>query len=558
MVWHWLKIFTSVSFLSVASALQNGVGVKPAMGYNPYNAFLCSTTEAQYHTAAQSVVGLGLNTLGYTYFNLHVLFLAAQVPLDDCGWQGTVRDSAGKFTWNTTILPSGVPALATFVHNLGLKFGVYSDGGVFACDFVGGTAHYLGSLGHETSDAATFAGWGADYLKYDNCYAVNSTDFVDFNPPISVSCVHQTHYITMRDALAATGRPILFSACEWGVQDPARWPASSVANSWRISNDIGPPASWDNLFRIINQLVPITQFAGPGGFNDLDMLEVGNSGLTAAEQQTHFAFWAAVKSPLIISTDLTAVSAQTLSILKNTQIIALNQDALGKSISFKRRYTNDHDVWSGPLADGSTVAVVINFQTASRSLTFNLADVGFTSATATDLITGTSLGKLTTSFTSTVAAHGALVLKLTGGVAAPAPVFTFYAATSGTLAGGAASRVVNSSVTVVGFVGSGGTLTLSGVDGGAAGGTRLLAFDYINGDFTFSNTACSNCRNTFVSVNGGTAVQVQMPISGQSWDILLQGYLVSLPGFKAGKTNTITLSNPSAFAPDFYRVGVAV
>lgn len=118
-------------------------------------------------------------------------------------------------------------------------------------------------------------------------------------------------------------------------------------------------------------------------------------------------------------------------------------------------------------------------------------------------------------FTTTVAAHGAMVLKLTGGVVAASPTFTFYAATSGTLGGGAATRVVNSTVTVVGFVGSGGTLTLSGVDGGTAGGTKLLAFDYINGDFTFSNTACSNCRNTFVSVNGGTAVQVQMPISAQ-------------------------------------------
>ncbi|KAJ7069414.1 glycoside hydrolase family 27 protein [Mycena amicta] len=531
-----------LSLVSVANALSNGVGVTPAMGWNPYNAFSCVTTEAQYHTQAQTLVSSGLAALGYKYINL------------DCGWQGKNRTSAGIFTWDTTILPAGVPALATFIHNLGLKFGVYSDGGVFACDAVGGTAHYLGSLGHETSDASTFAGWGADYLKYDNCYAVNSTDFVDFTPPITI----ETHYTTMRDALAATGRPILFSACEWGVQDPARWPASSVANSWRISNDIGPPASWDNLFRIINQVVPITQFAGPGGFNDLDMLEVGNSGLTATEQQTHFAFWAAVKSPLIVSTDLTAASAATMAILKNTRIIAVNQDSLGKSIAFKRRYTNDHDVWSGPLADGSTVAVIINWENASRSLTFALADVGFTSATATDLITGTSLGTLTTSYTSTVAAHGVVILKLANAVKAAVPTFTFYAATSGTLAGGAATRVVNSSVTVVGFVGEGGTLTLTGVDGGTAGGTKLVSFDYINGDFTFGNTACSNCRNTMVSVNGGTAVQVQMPISAQSWDILLQGYLVSLAGFKAGKTNTITLSNPSAFAPDFWRVGVVV
>ncbi|KAF8215018.1 glycoside hydrolase family 27 protein [Mycena galopus ATCC 62051] len=541
---HWgsLEVLVSLSFSSAVFALKNGVGVTPAMGFNPYNAFSCSTTEALYHTQAQKLVSLGLLALGYDYFNL------------DCGWQSTARTSTGQITWNPTILPDGVPALGTFVHNLGLKFGVYSDGGVFACDAVGGTAHYVGSLGHETSDAETFASWGADFLKYDNCYAVNSTDFVDDNPPISI----ESHYVTMENALAATGRPILFSACEWGVQDPARWPASSVANSWRISNDIGPPPSWDNLFRIINQLVPITQFAGPGGFNDLDMLEVGNTGLTADEQQTHFAFWAAAKSPLIISTDLTVATAQTLGILTNTRIIALNQDALGKSISFKRRYTNDHDVWSGPLSDGSTAAVVINWETASRSLTFNLADVGFSSATATDLISGASLGKLTTSYTTTVAAHGSIVLKLTGGVPVASPTFTYYAAISGTPGGGATPRVVNSTVSVMGFIGEGGTLTFSNVDGGTAGGTKLLAFDYINGDVTFTNTACSNCRNTFVSVNGGTAVQVQMPLSAQSWDILFSGYLVSLPGFKPGNTNTVTLSNPTAFAPDFYRMGIAV
>ncbi|KDR82964.1 hypothetical protein GALMADRAFT_134486 [Galerina marginata CBS 339.88] len=534
----WNLVHFALSLASAARALNNGVAVTPPMGWNPYNAFSCQTTEAQYRTAAQSLISLGLTKVGYNYLNL------------DCGWQGKVRSSTGQFTWDTTTIPSGIPALSTFVHGLGLKFGMYSDGGVFACDFVGGTAHYLGSLGHEASDAATFASWGADLLKYDNCYA----DFVNSNPPIQL----EPHFATMRDALAATKRPIVFSICEWGVQDPARWPASAVGNSWRIANDVGPPASWANLQRVINQLVPVTQFAQPGAWNDLDMLEVGNTGLTDAEQQTHFAFWAAAKSPLIIGTDLTKISPQALAVLKNTKIVGVNQDSLGKSISFKRRYTNDHDVWAGPLADGSTVAIVINWQNASRSLTINLADVGLSSATGTDLITGASLGKLTGSYTATVAAHGSMALKLSGGTASIAPKFTLYnaAASANTLAGGANTRVVSASVTVVGFIGSGGTLTFNNVDGGAAGGTKLLSFDYINGDFTFSNAACSNCRNAFISVNGGTPVQAEMPISAQSWDILFSGYLISVPGFKPGKVNTIQISNPTAFAPDFYRVGV--
>ncbi|KNZ73148.1 putative alpha-galactosidase D [Termitomyces sp. J132] len=510
MLSSWLSIV--VVSTSKALALSNGLASTPPMGWNSYNAFSCATTEAQYKATAQRLVSLGLSSLGYEYLNL------------DCGWQGKTRNASGGFTWDTTTIPSGIPALSSFVHNLGLKFGLYSDGGYFACDFVGGTAKYLGSLGFETSDAETFASWGADYLKYDNCYA-----------------------------------------------DPARWPAGAVGNSyvlsysarlelWRISNDIGPPASWDNLFRIINQVVPITQFAGPGAWNDLDLLEVGNSGLSTAEQQTHFAFWAAAKSPLLISTDLTNPTAATLDILKNTRIIALSQDSLGKSISFKRRYTNDHDVWAGPLADGSTVVVLINWQNSARSLVFNLADVGFASADAVDLIEGTSLGKLTTTYTANVAAHGSVVLKLSGATIVAPLSFTFYdaAASTNTIAGGATTRVVNSSVTVVGFIGNGGTLSFHNVDGGTSGGTKTLALDYINGDSTMTNTECSNCRNAFISVNGGAAVQVQMPISAQSWDILFSGYLVSLSGFKAGKANTVQISNPGAFAPDFYRMGVSI
>ncbi|KAF4577242.1 hypothetical protein EYR36_005229 [Pleurotus pulmonarius] len=526
--------------LELVHALNNGLARTPPMGWNPYNAFLCDTTETQYKSAAQSLVDLGLRDLGYEYLNL------------DCGWQGRSRNASGGFTWDTTQIPNGIPALSNFVHSLGLKFGVYSDGGFFACDFVGGTAHYLGSLGHEVSDANSFASWGADYLKYDNCYAVSSTDFVDFDPPI------QPHFIAMRDALVGTGRPIVFSVCEWGVQDPARWPASAVGNSWRISNDIGPPASWDNLFRIINQLVPITGFAGPGAWNDLDMLEVGNTGLTIAEQQSHFAFWAAAKSPLIISTDLSKVSEDALNILTNKRIIALNQDSLGKSITFKRRYTNDHDVWAGPLSDGSTVAVIINWQNSARSLNVSLSDIGFSAATIVDLISGASRGRLANSFAATVAAHGVVVLKVTDGVAATAPIFTFYQASSGVLTGGASVRTVNSTVSAVGFVGNGGTLSLQNVDGGVSGGTKLLSIDYINADFVFSNTDCSNCRNTLISVNGGAPVTAQMPISGQSWDIRFSGYLVSVSGFRPGKTNTIQITNPSGWTPDFVRIGVSV
>ncbi|ETW77716.1 glycoside hydrolase family 27 protein [Heterobasidion irregulare TC 32-1] len=523
-------------------SLDNGLSRTPAMAFNGYNAFACDGTEDQYRSMAKNLVDLGLFALGYDTLGI------------DCGWQAKNRTSDGKFAWDTTRFPSGIPALSSYVHDLGLKFGLYSDAGYYACDFVGGSAHFIGSLGHEVDDANSFAEWGADYLKYDNCYAVSATDFVDYNPSFSL----QPHYTAMRDALNATGRPIVYSVCEWGVQDPARW-AAPVGNSWRISNDIGPPASWDNLFRIINQVVPITGFAGPGAWNDLDMLEVGNSGLTIDEQRTHFVFWAAAKSPLLISTDLTKISSDALAILKNKNILDLHGDSLGKSIGFGRRYTNDHDVWYGPLADGSTVAVVINLQNSSRSLTFSLPDVGFTSASAVDLWTGAHLGTLNTSYTKTVAAHGSLALRLSSGVAASAPSYTYYPASASNtiLSGGASTRVVNGTVTVVGFVGNGATLTFHNVTGGTTGGSKLVSVDYINADFTMSNTACSNCRNAYVSVNGGTAVQVQFPISAQSWDIDYSGYVVELDGFVAGAANTVQFGNPSAWAPDFVRIGIA-
>ncbi|KAG8727244.1 hypothetical protein FRC11_013632 [Ceratobasidium sp. 423] len=324
-----------------------------------------------------------------------------------------------------------------------------------------------------------------------------------------------------------------------------------------MSNDIAN--GWDHVVRIINEVFPITGFARPGAWNDLDMLEVGNSGMTVEEQKTHFAFWAAAKSPLLIGTTLARISTDALAILKNPRLLAVNQDSLGKSIGLQRRYAGDKDIWSGPLADGSTVVIVINWQNSARSLTFDLADIGASSANAVDLWTGSSLGKLTGSYTANIAAHGSFALKLSSVQTRAAPTFTYYnaASTTNTLSGGANTRVVNSTVTVVGFVGNGaGTLKFNNIDGGA-GGTKLVAIDYIHADWTMSNTACSNCRNAYVSVNGGTAVQVQFPISGMTWDILYSGFKVSLSGFQSGKSNTITITNPSAYAPDFYRIGVA-
>lgn len=538
---HHLKTLGLLLAATKSLALNNGLSRTPALGFNGYNAFGCSGTESDYKSVADLFISLGLKDAGYQYVNI------------DCGWQGTTRDASGGFTWNPSLFPSGIPALVDYVHGKGLKFGLYGDAGYYSCDTTGGNSKWLGSRNYEKQDATLYASWGIDYLKYDNCYITAPDDFVNYNPSITL----QPFYALMRDALNATGRSIVYSVCEWGLQDPARW--EPTGNSWRMSNDIAD--GWDHVVRIINEVFPITGFAGPGGWNDLDMLEVGNSGMTIAEQKTHFAFWAAAKSPLLIGAKLSTISADALAILKNPRLLAVNQDPLGKSIGLQRRYASDKDVWSGPLSDGSTVVIVINWQNSARNMTFNLSDINARSANAVDLWTGSSLGQLTGSYTANVAAHGCFALKLSSVQTITAPTFTYYnaASSTNTLSGGANTRVVNSTTTIVGYVGNGpGTLKFNGIDGGS-GGTKLVAFDYIHADWTMSNTACSNCRNAYVSVNGGTAVQVQFPISGMTWDILYSGFKVSLSGFQSGKNNTITITNPTtgAYAPDFYRIGVA-
>ncbi|CAE6495792.1 unnamed protein product [Rhizoctonia solani] len=536
---HHLKFLALLLTATGTFALDNGLARTPSLGFNGYNAFSCDGSENDYKTAADQLVSLGLKDAGYQYLNI------------DCGWQGKARNASGSFTWNTQLFPSGIPSLVNYVHQKGLKFGLYGDAGYYSCDATGGNSKWLGSRGYEKQDAILYASWNIDYLKYDNCYITAPNDFVNHNPSIQL----QPFYALMRDALNSTGRSIVYSVCEWGIQDPARW--EPTGNSWRMSNDIAD--GWDHVVRIINEVFPITGFTRPGAWNDLDMLEVGNSGMTLEEQKTHFAFWAAAKSPLLIGTKLTGISTDALAILKNPRLLAVNQDPLGKSISLQRRYAGDKDVWSGPLSDGSTVVIVINWKNSARSLTFDLADIGASSANAVDLWTGSSLGKLTGSYTANIAAHGSFALKLSSVQTIAAPTFTYYnaASTANTLSGGANTRVVNSTATVVGYVGNGaGTLKFNNIDGGA-GGTKLVAFDYIHADWTMSNTACSNCRNAYVSVNGGTAVQVQFPISGMTWDILYSGFKVSLSGFNSGKTNTITITNPSAYAPDFYRIGIA-
>ncbi|CAF1318704.1 unnamed protein product [Rotaria sordida] len=312
-----------IFFIGISYELNNGLGRTPQMGWNSWNHFKHNISEKIVQQTADAIVATGLAVAGYQYVNL-----------DDC-WQLT-RDSQGIIHPDPQAFPSGILALADYVHSRKLKFGLYSDAGFKTC------AKRPGSLGYETIDANTYASWNVDYLKYDNC----NTD----------GTIPEVRYPVMRDALNASGRPIFFSMCEWGVDTPALW-AANVGNSWRTTGDIRD--NWDYMMFNIDINNDFADKAGPGGWNDPDMLEIGNGGMTDAEYVTHFSLWAISKAPLLIGCDVTNMSAATLSTLNNPEVIAVNQDSLGvqgKKVAFA----------SSQYSNVSTEIVVANCSTSSK------------------------------------------------------------------------------------------------------------------------------------------------------------------------------------------------
>eukprot|EP00128_Syssomonas_multiformis_P004472 Colp12_sorted_trinity150504_noHs@20891 len=281
-----------------ASALENGLGRVPPRGWNSWNQFACEINETLIKRTADAIVTSGLRDAGYVYVNL-----------DDC-WQ-TSRDENNIIQADPERFPSGIKALADYMHERGLKLGVYSDAGLQTCE------GRPGSLGFEEIDAKTYAAWGVDYLKYDNC----------FNEDLSA----KVRYPPMSKALNESGRQIYFSMCEWGYENPAEW-APGLVNSWRTTYDIR--AKWWSVMTIAFLNNRWWKYAGPGHWNDPDMLEVGvNAGagyaLTLSESQAHFSLWALMKAPMIIGCDVTNMTEEVKNILLNTEVLAVNEDALG-------------------------------------------------------------------------------------------------------------------------------------------------------------------------------------------------------------------------------------
>ncbi|KAI5083021.1 hypothetical protein GOP47_0002764 [Adiantum capillus-veneris] len=356
--------------------LQNGLGRTPPMGWNSWNHFNCHITESIVRNTADALVSTGLSALGYKYVNI-----------DDC-WAKMKRNRQGLLEARSDAFPSGMKSLSEYVHARGLKLGIYSDAGTRTCQ------GQPGSLYHEDEDAATFAAWGVDYLKYDNCH----------NRKLKA----QPRYQKMSNALLQTGRSIFFSLCEWGREKPATW-APKLGNSWRTTLDIRD--TWNSMKTRadINNLW--AAYAGPGGWNDPDMLEVGNGGMTKEEYRAHFSLWALMKAPLLIGCDITNMDGDTLEILSNKEVIAVNQDPLGvqgkKVGQFGPR--RKLEVWAGPLSGNRMVVLLWNRGSKQNLIRAKWTDMGFSGSHVfeiRDLWEHKDLpGKWTNSFEVAVEAH---------------------------------------------------------------------------------------------------------------------------------------------------------
>ncbi|GAB2223300.1 hypothetical protein Droror1_Dr00017440, partial [Drosera rotundifolia] len=310
--------------------------------WSSWNHFQCNISEDLIKQTARALVSTGLAKLGYKYVNI-----------DDCWGQSSRNYSQQNLAADSGKFPSGMAALGKYIHGLGLKFGIYTSAGNRTC-----SGSMPGSLGYEQVDATTFASWGVDYVKYDNCF----NDGID--PHI--------RYKAMSDALRKSGRSIFYNICEWGDMQPALW-ASKFGNSWRTTDDIVD--NWDLMLCIADKNAVYADYAKPGAWNDPDMLEVGNGGMTDDQYTVHFSIWAISKAPLIIGCDVCKITSETLAIIGNEEVIAVNQDPLGVQAKKVRNY-GEKDVWAGPLSNNKVVILLVNRKDYNSTMTAYWSDIG--------------------------------------------------------------------------------------------------------------------------------------------------------------------------------------
>ena len=374
-----LVLVILLSSSAILSAQNNSLAPKPPMGWNSWYQNYCQVSDALIRAQADAMVKNGMKALGYEYVNI-----------DDC-WEGQ-RDAQGVIHGDKNF--PDMKGLADYIHSKGLKFGLYSSPGPLTC------GRREGSYGHEELDAKTYAAWGVDFLKYDWCSASKV-----YKPEEM-----QAAYKKMGDALKSTGRPILYSLCQYGLERVWTWGPSVGANMWRTAGDLD--YTYDRVSLVGFQQDGLQSFAGPGHWNDPDMLLVGLKKLTDDENRTQMSLWSLLAAPLIASADLTTVSPASLAIMTNPEIIAVDQDAAGIQ-GHRVSEEGPLDVWVKPLADGSKAVGLFNRGHGPNPVTVDFKKIGINkSAAVRDLWAEKDLGTFKDSFTAIVPKYGVVMLKI--------------------------------------------------------------------------------------------------------------------------------------------------
>lgn len=382
-------LFAVLLMPSALLAQSGTVAATPPMGWNSWNLFAGRVTDKDVRAAADAMVSSGMKDAGYIYINI------------DDTWQGQ-RDAQGNIQPNNKF--PDMKALADYVHSKGLKIGIYSSPGPQTC------ARYEGSYGHEEQDARTYAAWGFDYLKYDLCSFRQIMNQQAPNDPAKATQMMKDAYEKMHKALLATGRPIVYSLCQYGWDAVWEWGPSVGGNLWRTTGDINP--TWDRMTLIGFSQAGLSKYAAPGHWNDPDMLEVGNGKLTLDENRTHMSLWAILAAPLLAGNDLSQMKPETSAILTNREVIAIDQDPLGKQ-GDRVSEVGPVEIWSKPLKGGDKAVALFNRDDTALPITLKLSDVGFSSgAKARDIWAAKDLGKLQGAYTATVPRHGVVLLRL--------------------------------------------------------------------------------------------------------------------------------------------------
>ncbi|WP_145786622.1 ricin-type beta-trefoil lectin domain protein [Kitasatospora atroaurantiaca] len=527
---------TDLARTEPTAVTSNQVSVPSApMGWASWNSFAAKIDYNVIKAQVDAFVAAGLPAAGYQYINI-----------DEGWWQGT-RDSAGNITVDTSEWPGGMSAIADYIHSKGLKAGIYTDAGKNGCGYYFPTgrpaAPNTGSEGHYAQDMLKFSTWGFDFVKVDWC----GGDVEGLDARSSYQAISDA----VAQAAAATGRPLTLSVCNWGKQNPWNWGAG-MAPMWRTSNDIvffGNAPSWSNMLSNFDQtLHPAAQHTGY--YNDPDMLMVGMPGFTAAQNRAHLSLWAISGAPLLAGNDLTTMTAETAGILKNPELIAVDQDPRGLQGVKVAEDSTGLQVYGKVLSgSGKRAVVLLNRTSSAQNVTVRWSDLGLASASATvrNVWSQTDLGGFGTGYTTSVPAKDSVLLTIGGTEAAG----TTYEAesTANTKAGSAvnASCANCSGAAKVGSVGNGAanTLRFNGVAAGSTG-VKVVDIAYVNGD--------GKPRTAVLQVNGQTATTVSFPPTG-SWSA--SGTVSVEVSLAKGSANTLTFSNASAWAPDLDAVKVS-